>query len=346
MAFELVPIQASEQKDLIRFLLKSYQADPSLTSFRPDVIHWKYFAPHPDWTGPRALAIKKDAEIVAYAGVWPIPLATSQNDIKGMHLNDWAASRSAVGAGVQLLRKAAAFCDVHLAIGGSADTRKILPKMGYRTCGEMRQYVRVVRPWLLLRTTPNKNWKTPIKFLRNSVRALTRMPSIPSGWRVTQVANFNSDIESVIRPMSNLTSPRRTAAGLNHLLSCPAASFSGFQVSDARELRGYFVLGQIGGQMRIVDIRINNEDQESWRAVCTLAAHTAADQPGICEIVAASSIESSGAAWLQAGLIRFRTDPIFAYDPRNRLISGPPLNVNLADNDFCILSDPGAPYVS
>jgi hypothetical protein len=344
MAFEFVPLQAWEQPDLIQFLVKSYQADPSITSFRPDVIHWKYFADHPDWIGPRAFAIKKDGQIAAYAGVWPIPLATSKIEIKGMHLNDWAASRVAVGAGAHLLRKAVAFCDVHLAIGGSEDTRNILPKMGYKVCGELHQYVRVVRPWLHFRTKPNPNWKTPLKFLRNAARSLAGFPSAPQGWQVTNISKFTGAVEEAIRPTGDFVSPRRTAAGLNHLLSCPAARFSGFQVNDSQQLRGYFVLTQIGRQVRIVDIRVNTEDEESWRAMCALATRTAAADPEICEVVAAASIEDRRAAWLKSGFVRFRIDPIFCYDPRNLLRSG--VDVNLADNDFCILSDPASPYAT
>ena len=347
MAFEFAPIQASERQDLTHFLVKSFQTDPTLNSFRPEVVHWKYFADHPEWQGSRSFAIKQESQIVAHGGVWPVRLVTPKTEVKAIHLIDWAASRSAVGAGVHVLRKLAGLADVLLTIGGSEDTRNLLPKLGYKRCGELRQYARVVRPWLQFRTTPEKNWKTPIKFLRNSVQALGGLPSAPKRWRATKVSSFTGAIEGgEIRQTQSFTSPRKTAAGLNHLLGCPAACFSGFQVNDAQRLRGYFILTQIGGQVRIVDIQLDSDDRESWRTVCALATRTAAENPETCEIVAGSSIASTGEAWLQTGFVQRRAEPIFCYDPRKLLSSGFPLDLNLADGDQCFLSDPVFPYLS
>jgi hypothetical protein len=234
-----------------------------------------------------------------------------------------------------------------LTIGGSQDARNLLPKLGYKCCGELRQYARVVRPWLQFRTTPEKNWKTPIKFLRNSARALTGIPSSPKGWQASKVTDFTGSIDGgAIGQTTSSTSPRRTAAGLNYLLGCPAARFSGFLVSQAQQLRGYFLLTRVGRQVRIVDIRMNSEDRESWQAICALATRSAAEDPETCEIVAASSIEVTGEAWLQAGFVHRQTDQILCYDPRNLVSSGPPLNLNLADGDACVRSVPIFPYLS
>jgi len=346
MAFEFVPLQPSDQQDLAQFLVKSFRADPDLDSFRSEVIHWKYFAHHPEWKSARSLAIKQEGNIVAHGGVWPIRLVTPDTEIKALHLIDWAASRSAVGVGVQLLRKMADLADVLLTIGGSQDTRSLLPKLGYRRLGELRHYARVIRPGLLFQTTPRKNWKTPVKFLRNSLHALTGIPSEPQGWHAAKLTSFAEPIPAIIGQVAQLTSSSRTAAGLNYLLSCPAARFSAFQVSDAGRVRGYFVLAQIGGQARIVDIRLQGGDRESWRAVCALAVRGAAEDPETCEIVAAASTEFTAEEWLLAGFVHRRTEQIFGYDPRNLVSSGSPLDLSLADGDQCFLRDPDFPYLS
>jgi hypothetical protein len=347
MAFQFVPLQTTEQNDLIKFLVTSFQADPQLNSFRPEVIDWKYFAEHPEWSGPRSLAVKQAGEIVAHGGIWPVTFETPRAVVRGIHLNDWIASRAAVGAGVYLLKKAAGLIDAHFAIGGSQDTRKLLPKLGYRRCGELRRYVRVIRPWLLFRTTPNKNWKAPLKLLRNATRALKGMPSVPSGWEASRVSRFPATIESCgVGQTTSFISPRRTAAGLNYLLNCPAARFSGFLVSQGGRLRGYFLLTQVGGQVRIAEMRMDTEAPEAWNAMCAVAAQTAAENPEACEIVAGSSIDSIGKLWLQANFTHRITDPIFCYDPRNLLNFGPALDLNVADCDFCLLNDPASPYLS
>ncbi|MGB8013335.1 MAG: hypothetical protein WCF68_17120 [Terriglobales bacterium] len=346
MAFEFVAIKASEQQELAQFLVSSLRADPDLNAFQPEVIYWKYFADHPDWTGPRSYAVRQEGQIVAHGGVWPVRLVTPKGEVKAIHLIDWAASRAAVGAGVYLLRKLVGLGDMLLTIGGSQDTRNLLPKLGYKHCGELRRYARVVRPWLQFRTTPEKNWKTPIKFLRNSARALTGIPSVPKGWRASKVETFTGIDAGTIGQTTHFTSPGRTAAGLDYLLGCPAARFSGFLVSHGQQLRGYFLLTQVGRQVRIVDIRVRGEDRESWQAICALAARSAAEDPEICEIVAASSIDLTREAWLQAGFVHRRTEAILCYDPRKLVISGPPLDLNLADGDACIMGAPIASYLS
>jgi hypothetical protein len=356
MAFKFVPIEASEQQELVRFLVKSFHAEPDLSSFRPEVIHWKYFSHHPEWKSPRSLAIKQEGQIVAHAGVWPVRFVARCAEVKAIHLIDWAASRSAVGAGVHLLRKVAGLADLLLTIGGSPETRNLLPKLGYRQLGELRQYARVIRPGRQFETTPRKNWKSPIKFLRDSVRAPRGLPSPPPGWLATRITSFPESGttaigqaaigQTTIVEATSFTSSKRTAAGLNHLLNCPAARFSAFQVSDAQRLRGYFVLAQIGGQARVVDIRLDGGDRDSWQAIGALALRSAAENPETCEIVAASSTELTSDAWLQSGLVQRRTEPIFVYDPRNLVSSGPPLDLSLADGDQCFLSDPAFPYLS
>jgi hypothetical protein len=326
--------------------VNSFQAEPGLISFRPEVIEWKYFTPHPDWNGPRSFAVKQGAQITAHGGVWPVHLKTRNREVNAIHLIDWTASRAAVGAGVFLLKKIAGLADVLLTIGGSTDTRKLLPKLGYRPCGELRQYARVVRPWLHFQTTPQKNWKLPVKFLRNSARRLAGTPQLPKGWQAQKAETFTDVIES--RPLemaSDFTSAVRTPAGLNRLLNCPAAKFSGYLVRVEEQVRGFFLLATIGHQVRIVDIRLTSNGRESWQAICNLAARTAAEDPEACEITAASSLPLVQEAWLKAGFVHRQTDPILCYDPRDLVQSGPALDVSLADGDLCFLSDPQFPYL-
>ncbi|HUO14459.1 MAG TPA: hypothetical protein VMX38_05680 [Verrucomicrobiae bacterium] len=345
MAFEFVPVHASEQQELIRFLTRTLQDDLNLTSYRPDVVHWKYFTKHPEWSAPRSLAVEQDGRIVAHGGVWPIQMLRAASEIRVIHLIDWAATRAAVGAGVFLLRKMASWADVMLTIGGSRDTRSLLPKLGYRQCGELRYYARVIRPWLLFRTTPQRNWKTPLKLLRNSIRTVALPVAPPAGWQAIQISNFSNELDKIGRRPAWISSVR-TAAGLNHLLSCPAASFSGFLVTLDQRPCGYFVLARVDGQTRIADIRLNSDDPKSWVAVCALAANVASDDSSTCEIVAGASLPWIQDAWLTAGLIQRQSHPIWCYDPHNLIPVGLPLELNLADGDHCFLSDPRRPYLS
>ena len=345
MATEFVQVQASEQGELREFLLRSFAADPSSIQFRAEVLHWKYFSGHPAWNRARSFAIRKDGETVAHGGVWPVTLVTPEAEITAIHLIDWAANRSAVGAGVHLLRRMSQLGDVLLTIGGSDDTRAVLPKLGYKQCGELRRYARVIRPWLQFSTTPRKDFRSAVKLIRNSARNLRALPTSRKNAQVSRVSSFSGVLDdlTICRPSRSVVSSR-TAAGLDHLMTCPAGRFSGFLVTG-EHFRGYFVLAEIGRQSRIIDIGTDATDPESWRTICVLAARTAAENPEICEIVAGWSNQQAQAPWLQMGFTHARTEPIFAYDPRQRLSTGTPLNLNMADGDLCFLSDPNAPYL-
>lgn len=343
MAFEFVPVESSEQAALIKFLVNSFQAGPALTSFSPEVIRWKYFSPHPDWTGPRSFAVKQAGEILAHGGVWPVRFKVRDREIQAIHLIDWAASRSAVGAGVYLLRKMAGVADVLLTVGGSPDTRTVLPKLGYKGCGELRYYARVVHPWLHFQTTPQKSWKAPLKLLRYSARALGRLLDPPNDWTAEKIPAFAHVPQTALDGTWTCATPLRTPAGLDHLLQCPAAEFSGYLVRRQQRVRGYFLLSRVGTQVRMVEARLDCDDRESWQSLCRLAARTAA-RNSVAEIATASSIASIQEAWLNTGLVHRQTDQILCYDPRG-LLHTQNLALTLVDGDQCFLSNPRAPYL-
>jgi hypothetical protein len=235
---------------------------------------------------------------------------------------------------------------VLLTIGGSRDTRTLLPKLGYKHCGELRYYARVVRPWLHSRTTPRKNWKSPLKFVRDSARTFSGLPAPPTTWRAEKVDSFTQVLGSEgLGEVGGFIAPRRTPATLDHLLQCPAARFSGYLAREGETIRGFFLLAKVGHQARIADIRLHHGNPDFWDAICALAARTAAEDADLAEIAAASSVGAVQNAWLKAGFVLRQSDEILCYDPRNLIQSGPPLDLTLADGDLCFLSDPNFPYL-
>lgn len=344
MPFEFVPLKNSEQADLISFLANSFQADPGLVSFRPDVIDWKYFAPHPEWSGVRSYVVKQEGKIVAHGGLWPVRLKNSDREVKAVHLIDWAASRGAVGAGVFLLRKLAALADVMLTVGGSEDTRNVLPKLGYKPRGELRYYARVVRPWQHLRTTPQKNWKLPLKAGRAFVQRLKTIPKAPPGWQAEKIATFSGVNGTAFSNTCDFISSIRTWDGIERFLACPAAEFSAFLVRQGGESCGYFLLTRIGHQVRVSDIRLSTCDRETWESACRIAVNTAAEDAEAAEIVVAASVPLIQEVWSKAGFTHRKTDSILCYDPAHLLPAGP-IDLSLADGDLCFLSDPQFPYL-
>jgi len=346
MPFEFVKLEASEQPALREFLVNSSDEGATVTSFRSEVLTWKYFSRHPAWPGFRSFALKESGRIVAHGGIWPVRMQAQGTELRAIQLIDWVASRSAVGAGVYLLRKIAGLADLLINVGGSQDTLSVLPKLGYKRCGELQQYARVVRPWLHFRTTPQKNWKVPMKLLRNLTRTLATNAPVPEGWTAEKVTAFPDALEPEINgKVCDSTMSLRTVAELNHLLTCPAAKFSGYLVREKEQLRGFFLLAAIGHQARIVDVRLIGNERGSWPAMCNLAASTAAVDPNIAEVTAASSVASVQQAWSNPGFLRRQTDKIFSLDPRALIPPNQPIDLSLADSDLCIVTDPKFPYL-
>jgi hypothetical protein len=259
---------------------------------------------------------------------------------------DWAASRVQPGAGVLLLRKFSAMADVLMSIGGSTATQAMLPKLGYRRYGELLSQARVVRPLRQFRSGYALDWKTPLRVLRNAAWSTTPLPHVPRGWAADAVTGFDEEISSIVERRNQARGSVRTVAGLNYFLSCPAGKFSGFQVSQRGRVRGYFILGQFQGQTRIIDLRIDSDDQDSVASVCITAARTAAALPQTCEIVAGFSCGQIQDAFSRMGFRVRRASPVFCYDPRKLMGPEQTLKLSMLDADLWFLANVDRPYLT
>jgi hypothetical protein len=345
MSLQFAASLPAEQTAVAEFLRTTFQADAELLSFRPDVLQWKYFSDHPDWHRDRSYVVKNDDGIVAHGGVWPLRLKKAGADVDVIHLIDWAASRAAVGSGLLLLKKLAAITDVLLTIGGSSDTRSILTKIGYRRVGELKLHARVVRPWLQFRNASNFNWKAPLRLLRNVTWSLGTLPRPPKDWEATRVSQFDSSLESILNgSVADVFTSQRTTAGLNRMLSCPAAEFSAFVLHRSKRPSGYFLLAQVGKQTRIVDLRVDSNDAPTWMAACSLAALTAAEIPDTAEIVAGFSLDIVNEAFAHVGFLSRGSLPVYCYDPKKVLGTEPVLDLSMLDGDLCFIADAQNPF--
>ncbi|HEX6802720.1 MAG TPA: hypothetical protein VF133_03495 [Terriglobales bacterium] len=338
----------SQQDAMLQFLRDVFRAPAQSNSFQPAVLEWKYFRPHPNWSQPRSFLLQKADEILAHGGVWPIRLATAGEEAQAIHLVDWAGSPSSLGAGVHVLRNLAALADLMITIGGSQDTKKILPKLGYKNAGVLKRYVRVVRPWLQLRTRPAHDWKSPLRFLRNASATIKPLAGVPAAWRIERRSSFGAEIDAVLGTAGSPPEirPRRSAAALNYMLNCPAADFSAYIVDADQVVIGYFMLARIGRQARIVDIGASSGDSKLWGSLCMAAARTAAEDEGVAEIVAGTSSQQIGRVWEELGFRLCRQDTILVQDRRKLLPEGALLNLHLIDGDVSFLYDPQHPYMS
>jgi hypothetical protein len=76
------------------------------------------------------------------------------------------------GLGVMVYRKLMQTASTSFAVGGEPDTRKILPRIGFRHVGDVSIYAAWLRPWLEFRTRPSTG-RSLLRLLH--ARALSRI---------------------------------------------------------------------------------------------------------------------------------------------------------------------------
>jgi hypothetical protein len=350
MPAEPCPADPASRQALTKFLLSAFQLPPGAPFVQPDLLRWKYDTPRLDFAGPRSY-IWKDAagEIAAHACLCPVTYSLPAGDVRCSYLIDWAAARSSPGAGVSLLRSLAKNFDVLLAVGGSADTISILPKLGYRPAARLHFFARVLRPWQQFRSDPfPRGWKAPARLARNALWSRSGLPAPPAEWTAQSTASFDMSCQPLFdaRVHSPFASTRRTPGLMNYLLACPGTVYSAALLRQNGELRGWFVLSRAGGQMRIADLWLDSDLADDWAAAFGLALRTAMDDPEAYEVITSASIPLAVEAAAAAGFRPRHTEPIYTLDPKLLLAPAPGLNVTFLESDLAYHIDPAYPYLT
>jgi hypothetical protein len=334
---------------LVSFLLATFRLTPEAPFIQPALLHWKYGEPRPDWSGPRSFIWRDGDAIVAHACVCPVTYTLPTGDVTGSYLIDWAASRTSAGAGVKLLRSLALRGDTLFAVGGSADTLDILPKLGYRRICDLHLYARVLRPWRQFQTDPfPRRWKAPLRLARNIIWSLSPIPEAPRDWSAQRIETFDSSTQLLFdtRAASAFPCSRRTPELMNYYLRCPSAVFAAALLLRAGVPLGWYVLSRVGGQARIADIWVNSDSADDWSAAYTLALRAASSDSEACEVVASASIPPAVEAVTRAGFRFHHAEPVFVLDPRKLFAAAQSLNVAFLESDLAYGFDPAYPYLT
>lgn len=346
MPLELALATPQDEEAITRFLLEVFQLPPSAPFVQRDLLRWKYFEPRPDWDGSRSYVLKQDGRIHAHACVVPVVFPTAGGPVTAIRLIDWAGGRGLPGSGVLLLKKLMDYAGAVIAVSGSEQTQKVLPRIGFQVRARASIYARATRPWRQFRTDPfPRGWKAPFRLARNVCWSLALLPAVPRGWTARPIPRFDSSLEHLLTDPGELfTRPRRSPEMMNYMLRCPGAIFTAFEVRQETRPRGYFVLSRVAGQTRIAELWVDSGDPEDWRALCSLAVHSAAADPDTCEIFALASIGLLKNALAGSRLRLRRQEPIFVYDPRELLRGIPELNIGMIEGDEAYQHNAAYPY--
>ncbi len=336
------PLRAIESQDLDRvseFLVRIHQRNASAPFADRRVLHWKYLWPRSNWVGSRGFVLERDGKILAHAGVVPTVFRLSTGEtVRSATVIDWAAARSAPGAGVTLMVQVADRVGAVFVIGGAPPARRIEPKIGFRNAGVARAYVRWVRPWREFRIRP-KTPRSALRLLHGMARSLGPKPTCEPEWDSVLINEFDESLETLLngKPVS-LTLCQRTVEDLNYMLQCPAMEMKGFLLRRRESVVGYFIVAKAGWEARIVDIFVNSDKPRDWRLAYGTAAHAVGRCPEICRIRARATVPLFVEALIQNGFWLQHEDPIMIRDPRSLLASAFPINLQMFEDDAAYLT--------
>src|SRR6185312_864458 len=108
---------------------------------QPHELYWKYWQERKDWPGSRSFVLTRAGEVLAHAAIVPGALIHAGRRVKVLHLIDWAAREGAPGTGISLMKYVGRLADALFAVGGSPETLRIIPHVGFRRCGVVTGYV-------------------------------------------------------------------------------------------------------------------------------------------------------------------------------------------------------------
>jgi len=316
----------------IRRLLREVGLEPNVDD---DHLEWKYWSERSDWAGSRSFVLERGGEILAHAGVVPGACRAARR-VTIAHLIDWAARPDAAGAGVSLMKSIGRMADALLAVGGSEQTLRILPHIGFRSCGTAAEYVRPLHPLRILQTEGGLRWKRLPRLARSAIWSLSALRGVPPGWRVQRVTPGETGVlDAVVRADAEVSAEgaggkslgssrlgralvdgmrldgtllERSAQQLEYALRCPIASMALYGVKCGGDIRGYFLLAHVPGQVRLADYRILSNDPADWRSLILCAVREATQSVAAVELV----------TWAGTGTLE-RVLGTCGFHPRGRL---------------------------
>jgi hypothetical protein len=298
-------------------------------------LHWKYWQGRADWPGPRSFVMARGGEILAHAGIVPGRCVWAGGRVRTIHLIDWAARPDALGAGVALLKQIGRLTDALVSIGGSAQTRQILPHLGFRPFGEATGFVRALNPLRILASGGSPTWKILPRLARSVFWAATA-PSAGPGDR--QAHRIGPDEVGAV-PWEFPAPPRDTAIFersdilFRYVLTCPMTPVELYAWEQRGRPRGYFLLAFAPGQVRLADCWVPSDAPNDWRALIQAAVRQALKDSDAAELVTWASDAVLSRALRECGFHARGAQPIQLLARKDLRIDATTLRVQMLDND-------------
>jgi hypothetical protein len=309
---------------------------------RPEDLHWKYWEPRSDWLAPRSYVLTSDGRIVGHAALIPGAIVQNGYRLTTAHVIDWVAQKGQMGAGVALMKHIGQQADALLAFGGSEDTLRILPHIGFRKLGSVVGYARPLFPSRIL--TSDRRFS--VRLLMRLAKSLAWKALSPSpdggSWGVRAVENDaeRASLSGCLpEPVDGNAILERSPALFRYLHSCTIAESVLYAIEGGEVASGYFVLSKVPGQVRVIDWWMNSRDQADWRAMLNHAISHAATNLNAAEVVLWASGDLQRSVAQSCGFRPRFELPIQIRVSTRAPVDSAPANVQMLDNDAAYLHE-------
>jgi hypothetical protein len=274
---QITPLRRADIPELSQFLINGGEHRPTSSHLSHEVLSWKYFDGPSGPLGDSAYSLiaRSAGRIIGHVGMCPRQFIVSGNGkapVSTMHAIDWHCSAAHSGAGAFLMLRACATSRTQYAIGGSAQSQAIFPRLGFEQKPKLAIFRKVLAPFHRLRTTGQglfRKWAGTAKDMVSVWRA--RTPPVPQTLELRSAPTFTEEIDCLQRQSSlRIVTCQRDHLLLNYFLRYPLPGFCGWTIHTSGRMIGFAVLNitpheriQLG---RIVDCWLDTEDPSSWQA--------------------------------------------------------------------------------
>ena len=313
---EFGTVEDGDIPEVAAFLRSVFHSDESWVPFLPEVLRWKALAPHPLWEGSRGFVVRSGTQIVAHGCAMPVRFDSSKGAVAGTSIMDWAANKVVPGSGVMIFREIGERAGAVLGVGGSDDTRRLLPRMGFAVEQQFYTFEKVLRPIALFGGSSGRTARDFARLGRNVVRGLESKAPSTQGWSARAVPKFGDEIIPVL-PRPNAEIPcvtSRTPVLLNYFLGCPAARMEAVIVASPEGIAGYAVLAYLQKAVRVAELWIDSERSDHWQAgLASVIRLASAARPQRIRIGASALLLRQAAA--HNGFYPASVQPVFVKSP-------------------------------
>jgi len=288
--FDVTALAETDLAEAGRFLRAVFGEVEDYPPFQMEALRWQAFDMHPFAAAPRSFGVWHEARLIGHGTLAPLRFLTPVGEVTAHCVIDWAADPNTRGSGVAIYQALAKRTAMQIGIGGSDDTRAMLPRMRMRvhqTIGVYERRERVLAHHLSTR----RDWKTPARIARDAWRNLQR-PGLVETRDLTarRITAFSEEAAMPMPSPGGGVCSERTPAFLDYALQCPAARMEGYVFEAQGEPAGYCVLSRVGTSCRVADLWVEPAgDAIRWSQAMALAVRLAMTDGATASILATGS---------------------------------------------------------